>query len=375
MKVTSDPTILVVDDEDSARAMLVRVLNRGGYASVRSASSAQEARQSLSDAGADLVLTDMHMPGESGLSLLHHVHSEMPGTATLMITGVDDLVTAEEALSLGAYGYIIKPFRQSDVLIGVSNALRRRDLERHSRSEHERLQGRVTTRTRELCQAITQLELADRDLQASRSETIRRLAVASELHDEETGRHVARMSRYSEVLARALDLDRSECVAIREAAALHDVGKIGIPDEILLKPGALTPDERVVMQQHATIGHRILSGSDSPLLELAATIALTHHEKVDGSGYPHKLTGEGIPVCGRVAAIADVFDALTTNRPYRIAFPLVEAVEMMKLDAGTHFDRDFLDVFWSVLPEVLEIKAAYDQQTIHAHAEPVSDCA
>ena len=362
MMAAAQPCLLVVDDEETIRSLLVRVLKRGGYENVRAASSDEEARELLAEADVDLVLSDVQMPGSSGLELLNYMHDALPGIATLMVTGVDDAALADKALALGAYGYIIKPFRQSEVLIGVSNALRRRALELENQRQRDQLQETVELRTVELSDTIVKLELSEKSLLVSRAETIERLAVAGEFRDEETGFHVARMSRYCEILARRCgdgDLQRT----IREASSLHDVGKIGIPDSILLKPGALTPEERTAMEAHAEIGHRILKESASPLLRLAAEIALTHHEKVDGSGYPRGLAGAEIPQAGRIAGIADVFDALTSNRVYRPAFSVEEAVETMTKDAGTHFERDLLSVFWDVLPKVLEVKREYEAES------------
>ena len=353
------PCLLVVDDEEAIRSLLARVLNRGGYENVQTAASDREARKLLAAGDIDLVLTDVQMPGSSGLELLTYIHEEMPGIATLLVTGVDDAALADKALALGAYGYMIKPFRQSEVLIGVSNALRRRTLEHENQTQRDQLQETVERRTAQLSDTIVKLELSEKSLLVSRAETINRLAVAGEFRDEETGFHVARMSRYCEILADrcgATELRRT----IREASSLHDVGKIGIPDSILLKPGALTREERTAMEAHAGIGHRMLMGSASPLLKLAAEIALTHHEKVDGSGYPQGLSRDKIPQAGRIAGVADVFDALTSNRVYRAAFSVGEAVEMMNKDAGIHFDPDLLSTFWDVLPQVLAVKREYE---------------
>ena len=359
--VAGKASLLVVDDEETIRSLLVRVLKRGGYENVRAAASDGEARELLAAADVDLVLSDVQMPGSSGLELLNHMHEEFPGIATLMVTGVDDAGLADKALALGAYGYIIKPFRQSEVLIGVRNALLRRDLELENQAQRDQLQETVERRTVELSDAIVKLELSEKNLLASRAETIERLAVAGEFRDEDTGVHVARMSRYCEILANRSGNDELGRT-IREASSLHDVGKIGIPDSILLKPGALSSEERTAMEEHARIGHRILKESASPLLQLAAEIALTHHEKVDGSGYPQGLAGDEIPQAGRIAGVADVFDALTSNRVYRPAFSVKEAIAMMKRDAGTHFDPDLLTTFWDVLPEVLAVKQEYDPE-------------
>jgi putative two-component system response regulator len=298
----------------------------------------------------------MHMPGTSGIGLVSYVHRSYPDIATLMISGANDETVAEKALSLGAYGYIIKPFRANDVLIGVKNALRRRTLEVENRAYRQELEAKVELRTKDLSQALGKLRLAEKGVRIARTDTIKRLAIAGEFRDEETGRHVMQMSRYCEILASAAGADAELRGSIQEAGSLHDLGKIAIPDYVLLKPGPLSPDERSIMQTHAAIGHRMLSGSESPLLELAAEIALTHHERVDGTGYPNGLSGESIPLSGRIAAIADVFDALTTDRVYRPAFSLTEAADMMKKESGRHFDRELLALFWKLLPRVLAIR-------------------
>lgn len=365
------PTILIVDDEESFRGMLHSILKRGGYDSVLLASSHEEALRIIGKNPVDLLLTDMQMPGGSGLKLLGGVHTSAPHLATLMITGTDDPILAEAALAVGAYGYLVKPVSDNEVLIGISNALRRRSLELENEGHREHLEQQVKMRGAELWTALQELATSEGELRSSRAEMIERLATAAELRDEETGKHVIRMSRFSEALARAAGMDPELQGAIREAASLHDLGKIGIPDSILLKPGSHSPEERLVMQQHAEIGHRILADSHASLLKLAAEIALTHHEKFDGTGYPHGLVGDSIPLSGRIAAIADVFDALTTDRVYRPAFGLVTTVKMMKNDSGTHFDPVLLDTFLDILPEILEISEASLEQPRLPHDEPV----
>jgi putative two-component system response regulator len=358
------PTILVVDDEESIRTLVVRVLKRAGYNNLMTAASADEAINLLAKVTVELVLTDMQMPGGSGLELLNHIHENIPGVATLMVTVIDDPALAHSALLLGSYGYIIKPFRQSELLIGVSNALRRRELEIENQTQRVHLEESVKLRSDYLWGAVVKLEHSENDVRASRTETIERLAIAAEFRDEETGYHVARMSRYAEILAERC-ADDELCQYIREASSLHDVGKIGIPDRVLLKPAPLTRDERMIIEEHPLIGHRILAGSQSPLLQLAAEIALTHHEWVDGSGYPNRLSGDAIPLAGRIAAIADVFDALTSDRVYRRSFSLVEAVEIMKKESGTHFDPELLSAFWEVLPQVLAVEHGYGSKELH----------
>lgn len=347
--------ILVVDDEASVRRLLCRLLERNGY-SCTEAADANEANARLDAGSFDLLLTDLDMPGQSGLDLIRSAPSRHPDLATVMITGLDDTELANSALELGAYGYIIKPFEANEILINVRNALRRRSLEINNRGQQQRLEQQVKERTSELWNAITDLETTHEALRRSREETVKRLSIAAEFRDDETGRHVQRMSRYCALLARKLGNDAERSELIRIASQMHDIGKLGVPDSILQKPGPLTAEERTSMEAHCEIGWRILSGSRSRLLELGAVIARTHHERVDGSGYPYGLTGEAIPLEGRIAAIADVFDALTTNRIYCSALPLGQALDILRDGRGTHFDVAALEAFFEALDEVLHVQ-------------------
>lgn len=349
--------VLVVDDEEPIRRMLVRLLERQGYSCVTAADAA-EARRAASQDGFDVVLADMNMPGESGLSLIGDLLKDDPDLATIMVTGEDDTRLAQAATELGAYGYIIKPFQPNEIVIDVANAVRRRTLEIENRDHRRKLESMVKERTADLWKAIQELEQARDDLRASRAETVERLSIAAEFRDDETARHIQRMSRYCGLLARNVIEDPEDAEMVRLASVMHDVGKIGIPDGILLKPGKLTPGEYEQMKEHAAYGHRILSGGSSRLLEVAATIALTHHERWDGEGYPHGLSGDDIPIEGRIASIADVFDAITTDRIYRRAFSLGEGLTIMRDGKGTQFDPNVLDVFFDVIDEVLKIKEA-----------------
>jgi putative two-component system response regulator len=346
--------ILVVDDEAPVRRLLTRLLERNGY-SCGTAADAVEASAALETEPFDLLLTDMNMPGESGLDLIRAASERYPGLATVMVTGLDDRALANAALELGAYGYIIKPFESNEILISVTNALRRRALEIENRGHQARLEQQVRERTAELWNAIRHLETTQENLRRSREETVKRLSIAAEFRDDETGRHIQRMSRYCGLLAREMGADSERGEYIRVASQMHDIGKLGIPDNILRKPGPLTPDERKVMERHCEIGWRILAESQSELLDVAAIIARTHHERVDGGGYPHGLSGNDIPFEGRIAAIADVFDALTTDRIYRSAMPLGRALEIMREGRGSHFDAEALDAFFDALDEVIRI--------------------
>ncbi|MGH2757853.1 MAG: HD domain-containing phosphohydrolase [Actinomycetota bacterium] len=353
---TVSETILLVDDDASMLRTVGRLLQRNGYV-CETANSAEEAREYLSKATFSLVLSDMNMPGRSGLELLEEVVAGASDTAILMVTGVDDRRLAERALTVGAYGYIIKPFEPNELLIGVSNALRRRSLEIENRRHRDKLESMVQERTSHLWSALGELEQAKEGIRQSHTKTIEKLAIAAEFRDLETADHIRRMSHYCELLALKCGYDIQKSSLIRTAAIMHDVGKMGIPDGILMKPGKLEPNEYEVMKGHPEIGFQILRDNSSELLELAATIALTHHERIDGRGYPHGIGGTEIPVEGRIAAIADVFDALTSNRIYRPAFHLGEAMELMSEGRGSHFDAELLDVFMDSIDEVLAIRA------------------
>jgi putative two-component system response regulator len=301
-----------------------------------------EARAELSSGAFELILCDVNLPGESGLELVHDIVAGRTDVAVLMVSGADDPQLAETALALGAYGYIVKPFRDSEVNIGIANALRRRRLEIENKAHHERLEQLVAERTAEL----------DR----SREETIHRLAAAAELRDNETGQHIERVSRCSELIAQRLELPHDRCELIRIASPLHDIGKIAIPDNILRKPGPLSADERRIVETHTGLGHTILAGSSEPLLQLGAEIAWTHHERFDGGGYPRGLAGDAIPLAGRIVAVADVFDALVSDRVYRAALPVDEVVAAMRAERGAHFDPDALEALLTAIPEAIAIR-------------------
>jgi putative two-component system response regulator len=357
--------LLLVDDDPQALQILQRVLSRAGHECV-TATSSSEARDHLNAESFPLILSDVNMPGESGLKLVEHVLSNHPRTAAVMVTGIDEPEFAGLALANGAYGYIIKPYTQNEIVIAVANALRRRSLELENNAHRDSLEQIVAARTAALERSGTELRL-------TREETVRRLSRAIEYRDEETGEHTERMSRYAALLAARVGLDFE---SIRLATPLHDVGKVALPDGILLKPGKLTAEERREMERHAEVGYRILTGSGSALLELAATVAWTHHEKFDGSGYPRGLKRDEIPVEGQISAVADVFDALTSDRPYRPAFPVEEAVQIMHDARGAHFSPYLLDKFCEGVEEVVAIGEEYaDEKRIPEGGRVAATCA
>lgn len=300
------------------------------------------------------------------MDLVRHILTEYPSTAVIMITGLDSPVLANAALDMGAFGYIIKPFEANEVLINVANALRRRKLEIENAMHRENLEEVVRTRTIALQQALDWLERSEKELRLSREETIQRLAIAAEFRDSATAQHIQRMSHYCELLARRSGLSAERCDLIRTASPMHDIGKIGTPDHVLLKPGKFTPEEFKVITQHTEIGYRILAGSDSELLKVAALIAWTHHERYDGTGYPRGLKGNEIPLEGRIVSIADNFDALTTERVYKPAYDFEHAKELMIKERGKHFDPELLDVFMASMDEIRRIHDQYEDRSLRS---------
>jgi putative two-component system response regulator len=349
--------ILVVDDEESLRRSIARILERHGHI-CSMAADAQESVELLARNQYHLVLADMKMPGHTGMWLADLIFSEYPDTAVIMVTGVDDTRVAERALERGAYGYVIKPFEPNEIVIGVANALRRRALEIENRRHRESLELLVAERTATLEATVADLAEAAKALRSSQEETVRRLAIAAEFHDPVTGVHLQRISRLSGDLARAMRLSPARCDLIRFASPMHDVGKIGISGSVLRKPDRLAPDEIKEMERHPEIGYALLADSKSEILQLGATIALSHHERFDGTGYPRGLAGKTIPLEGRIVAVADVFDALISERPYKRAFGFDEALTMVIDERGRHFDPDVVDAFRSIADEIYEFVAA-----------------
>jgi len=350
--------LLIVDDEEPFRRALRRTLERGGH-TVHEASSVGEARAVLSTEDIDLALCDVNMPGGSGLELVRSVASEGSDTAVVMLTGVDDPAVADEALAIGAYGYLVKPMGGNEALISVSSSLRRRELELARRQHVAELESKIVSRSAALQQALAQLELTTASALDAQRDAADRLVTALTIRSEETGAHIQRVGQFSAMLARLAGVRLWSAEEMCLAAMLHDVGKIGIPDAILLKPGPLEEDEFAIIKRHPVIGNRLLANGTSPVLILGAQIALAHHERWDGAGYPHGLAGDEIPIAGRIAAIGDVFDALTSDRVYRGAVPFEDAVEHMRSERGRHFDPALLDLFLSSPEELHAIRLTH----------------
>lgn len=340
MSITKE-RILIVDDDPQVREVLEAILMFEDY-SVEVVEDAESALSILEKQSFGLVISDINMNGISGVDLLEIILDKYPDIAVVMVTGVDDRETAIRTLHMGAYGYVAKPFLPNEIVINITNSLRRRALEIENRRHREELEILVDERTSELLN--------------SREESIHILSKAAEFRDNETAKHTIRMGLLAEHLSLLCNLPTNHCKNIRDAAPLHDVGKIGISDTILLKPGKLTKDEFEEMKKHCEIGYRILSESNAEIFKLGSEIALSHHEKFDGSGYPKGLVGESIPIVGRIAAVCDVFDALTSERPYKKAFSIKHSLEIMLESRGQHFDPEIFDLFHTNIQEFVEIR-------------------
>ncbi len=339
--------VLIVDDDEEARRLYGHTLVAAEYACA-AAASCSEARGLLTESDFSLAVCALRISGESGLDLVRDIKADHPSTAVLMASDEDDPMLAEIASDNGAFGYMVKPLSGNRLLIGVANALYWRRVEQQHDLQRQRLEQTVQERAVELRAAIDGLRI-------SQEETIHRLSRAVERRDVRGGAVIERIGDISAILGSHLGLPRDCVELLRVAAPMHDIGKIGIADRVLLKPGDLTEEERGEMKRHTEIGHELLCGSKSELLAMAASIALTHHERFDGAGYPRGLAGEEIPIEGRIVAAADVFDALISDRAYRPAFPLEEAVETMKRGRGTQFDPVVLDALLENVDAVMLI--------------------
>jgi putative two-component system response regulator len=333
--------ILVVDDEVLVGEVICEWLRFDGY-TCDYAPGAVAALELCQQRHYDLLISDITMPEVSGLELLKQIKPLYPDLAVVIATAVDDRNTASNALKLGADGYAIKPFNMNEFLINIANVLEKNRLALASCKYKEVLEEKVRERTA--------------DVRRREEEIALRLITATGCRDGETGAHVKRMGLYSVAIARALGWDEELIDFIKVGAPMHDVGKIGIPDEVLRKPGKLSPAEMAVIRKHPRIGADILSGSDIPLLQMAVDIALCHHERWDGSGYPNGLSGEEIPAAARIVAIADVYDALCHDRVYRKLFSEAEAIAIMDEERGGHFDPMLYDCFRKLLPSIRKIR-------------------
>ncbi len=298
----------------------------------------------------DLVIVDYMMPDLNGIEFINAVRRTHPADVVpvLMVTAAHEKEIRYQSLTAGANDFLTKPIDRHEFDPRVRTMLALRNSHTRLRNWNDDLQTEVNRQTA--------------DIVARERETIARLARAAEFRDPETGAHILRMAHYSELIARRMGLEDELCERLLSAAPMHDVGKVGTPDHILLKPGRLTDEGMVIMRRHATIGYDILKGSSSPMIQLAAEIALSHHEKFNGTGYPSGLAGEAIPLVGRIVAVADVFDALTSARPYKPAWEIGRAVDFLKSERGQHFDPACIDAFFDQWVEVLAVRERFQDE-------------
>jgi putative nucleotidyltransferase with HDIG domain len=334
--------VLVVDDEPNVCILLSERLGQDGY-QCRTALSGEEALQLMQSDPADVVISDLRMKGISGMALLEEVHAKYPHAAFMVATGVDDIKVSIEAMKKGACDYLVKPIQLDSVVSSVERALEKRRLEIELENYRHNLEFMVEQRTRQLQAAMRRIEL-------TYDETLEALGAALDLRDTETAGHSERVSRYALALAHAMECTDEQLKQIRRGSYLHDIGKIGIPDSILLKEGKLTAEEMAVMQSHVRIGYNIVCRI--AFLAGAAEIVLTHQERYDGTGYPQGLMGPEIPLGARVFAIADTLDAMTSDRPYRRALPFETARDEVVRESGRQFDAEVVQAFLKI-PENL----------------------
>ncbi|MFO7886159.1 MAG: HD domain-containing protein, partial [Desulfobacteraceae bacterium] len=296
-------------------------------------------------------ITDIRMPGMSGVDLLENIKAEYDSDVMVM-TGFTENYNYESIVTKGASDFIQKPISFKELMIRLKRVLRMRYLI----VERDRINKQLEESISDLEKALREVEKAHQELDYAYLDTINRLVSAAEYKDEETGDHIVRMSRYCTLIAEKLGLSEEMVKLIRYASPMHDIGKIGIPDNILLKPGRLTAREFETIKTHTTIGASILSDSKADVLKVAHEIALNHHEKWDGTGYPGGLQKEKTPISGRIVGIADTFDALTSKRPYKDPYPLNVALEIIRSERGTSFDPEVVDVFMDNIDKIRQIK-------------------
>jgi putative two-component system response regulator len=334
-KAVHEGRVLIVDDQPANVRLLELALHQAGYFELRSTTDPHAVLAMFAEFQPDLLLLDLHMPGLTGFKVMEQLKgiaaNEIYLPIIVVLTADMSVTTKQRALACGAKDFLTKPFDVTEVLLRIKNLLETRFLHLQLQDQNEVLEVKVRERTYALEEA--QIEI------------LQRLSLAAEFRDDDTGQHTQRVGRVSAVLAEALGLPDEQVELVRLAAPLHDVGKIGIADAILLKPGVLAPAEFRVMTTHTNIGGQILSGSQSPRLQLAAQIALTHHECWDGSGYPFGRRAEDIPLAGRIVSVADVFDALTHCRPYKKAWTPGDAAAEIERLSSSKFDPRVVETF------------------------------
>ena len=354
--------VLVIDDDDGIRRITQMLVEGLGH-EVEPARDGIEGLAKL-QLGVDLVLLDVVMPGLDGYDVCHRIRQDPSGrdVPVIIVTTLETKEHRLHAVEAGANDFISKPVDETELRVRTASLLKMKAAQDEVKRYQLHLEEMIEERTASLRKALEQMAHAQRVAYQAQLETVERLAILAEYKDKVTAQHVQRMSEYSAVIARGLNLPPAEVELILHASRMHDVGKIAVPDTILRKPSSLDPHEWVVMRQHSAIGSRILDNSSSQILQAGRVIALHHHERWDGAGYPSGLAGSDIPLWGRICAVADVFDAVTSERPYKPAFPNEEALQLLRDGRGKHFDPRVVDVFFDCLDEILAIQAKYKDE-------------
>ena len=349
-ELLNNERIFIIDDEPVNLKLMSKILCSQGYSNLVKIQDPREVLNHYHEERPDLILLDINMPHLDGYQVMEQLKmlNDPLSPPIIILTAQHGKDYLLRALSEGARDFVTKPFDRSELLMRVRNLLDVQLAHNLVHNQKKVLEKMVRARTEELRR--TQLQV------------VQRLGKAAEYRDEDTGNHILRMSYISFLLAQGIGWPEPDCELILNASPMHDIGKIGIPDSILLKAGRLNEQEWDIMKRHAVIGGELLENDDSDLMRMAHTIALTHHEKWDGSGYPNGLAGENIPHVGRITALADVFDALTSDRPYKNAWPVEDAVEMIKKNRGEHFDPDLVDLFLQELPAILKVREHFTDQ-------------
>jgi two-component system response regulator RpfG len=343
--------VLIVDDESTGRAILAKIIQQTEEdIIVKSFDNPAGALEWLDNNHPDLIITDYRMPEINGVEMIKLIRSrpDCQDIPIMMITVVSEKSVRYEALEAGATAFLTRPIDQIECRTSCRNLLKLQE-------QQSIIQDRADWLAR-------QVEVATQKIASSEKETLIRLAKAGEYRDEMTGLHVLRMARYSRQIAEALGFSERECDEIEYAAPMHDIGKIGVQDKVLLKPGKFEPDEWLTMQQHTIIGHSILSNSQSRYIQMGSIIALNHHERFDGTGYPNRISGKDIPLVARIVSVADVYDALVSTRPYKTAWSPSEAQDYLEKNAGTQFDPICVEAFFERLDNVNKIFAEFREK-------------